>query len=318
MTSCERVSGGLLGAITGDALGVPVEFKDRAVLQEDPVKGMRGYGTHNQPSGTWSDDSSLLLCGTESLLECGYDLHDMGRRFVAWFEGGLWRPYGQVFDIGGTTSVAISNLATGEPPEECGGNNDRDNGNGSLMRILPVALFTSGRKIDEQVDLICRASCLTHAHRRCQLACAFYGLMVRALFKGVSPKTSYEYALKSITPFMDLGSFPDERPNFASLLSGNLAEKSEEEIFSSGYVVDTLTAAIWCLLKTGSFEDCLLKAVNLGGDTDTTTSVTGGLAGVCYGVNTIPIEWVEALARHEKITALCALFAEKVVAETGV
>lgn len=316
MTPGERISGGILGAVTGDALGIPVAFKDRGVLQANPVKEMRGYGTHNQPPGTWSDDSSLILCGTESLQECGYDLKDMGRRFVSWFDGGLWRPYGQVFDIGGTTSIAMSNLAAGEPPEECGGCNERDTGNGSLMRILPVALFTSGNTADVQMGLICRASRLTHAHPRCQIACAFYGLFVRALYKGVSPGTSYEYALKTIEPLFESADFSPEKIHFSGLLSGDLADKSESEISSSGYVVDTLAAAIWCLLTTGNFQDCVLKAVNLGGDTDTTASVTGGLAGVHYGMKAISEEWLHSLARYERITDLCARFAEKVATET--
>ena len=140
MTKHDRIRGGLWGAIVGDALGVPVEFQDRAILECTPVLGMRGFGSHNQPPGTWSDDSSMTLCTIESLLETGFDTDDMGRRFVDWYNAERWTPWGKVFDIGMTTRSALLAVARGTKADLAGGITESSNGNGSLMRILPVAL----------------------------------------------------------------------------------------------------------------------------------------------------------------------------------
>jgi len=131
--------GGLWGAVVGDALGVPVEFRSREELRQDPVQDMRGYGTYNQPAGTWSDDSSLLLCTAESLLD-GFDTRHLASLFVRWLHQAHWTPWEEVFDVGGTTHRAINNLSKGAEPEEAGLTDENSNGNGSLMRILPIAL----------------------------------------------------------------------------------------------------------------------------------------------------------------------------------
>src|SRR3974390_2546793 len=136
----ERVLGGLWGAVIGDALGVPVEFEERSEVRSHPVVGMRGHGTHDQPAGTWSDDSSLLLCTADSLLRYEFDTEDVGRRFVAWYQKGLWTPWKKVFDVGVATSQALARIANGMRGGVAGGGGEYGNGNGSLMRILPVAL----------------------------------------------------------------------------------------------------------------------------------------------------------------------------------
>src|SRR3954447_14292632 len=128
ITREQRVLGALWGALSGDALGVPVEFLSRETVQKNPVREMRGFGTHNQPPGTWSDDSSLLLCTAESLVEChGLDPADLGRRFVRWEREGYWTPYGKIFDIGIATSHALARLAAGTPPEKAGGADEYSN-----------------------------------------------------------------------------------------------------------------------------------------------------------------------------------------------
>jgi ADP-ribosylglycohydrolase len=140
----ERLSGALWGAVTGDALGVPVEFQSRATLTANPVTGMRAFGTHCQPAGTWSDDSSLLLCTVDSLAACGgFDPVDLAARFVRWGQNGYCTPHGGIFDIGVATSDAIANLREGVWPEEAGRDDEYSNGNCSLMRILPVGLWGS-------------------------------------------------------------------------------------------------------------------------------------------------------------------------------
>jgi ADP-ribosylglycohydrolase len=307
----ERILGGLWGSLVGDALGVPVEFKDRATVQADPVKDMRGFGSHKQPAGTWSDDSSLLLCSTDSLLRHDFDTQDMGMRFVRWYQEELWTPLGKVFDVGVATSRAITRIAGGMRAELAGGDDQFSNGNGSLMRIIPVALRFAGQPTKQLLDRIHRASAITHRHPRSEMACGLFALVVRQLLEGKAPANAFEDGLSAFRAFYE----PDpwwgaEFDYFQLLLAGDLARRSESEIDSGGYVIHTLAASLWSLLTTSSFKECVLKAVNLGSDTDTTGCVAGGLAGTYYGLSTIPREWLDALARRDEVESLFDRFAE--------
>ena len=314
----ERMLGALWGALAGDALGVPVEFMSRATVRQNPVCGMRGFGTHRQPAGTWSDDSSLLLCAAESLVERdGFDSADLAQRFIAWERVGVWTPYGEVFDIGIATAQAIGRLRSGVAPESAGGADDYSNGNGSLMRILPMALWYHERPAAELAALVQRASSLTHRHPRAQMACVFYCLIVQALLGGAAPNAAYDVARKAFAVLYETPPFVQERDRFQALEKGRLRFFADEEIESSGYVMHTLTASIWCLLTSFSFEDAVLKAVNLGGDTDTTGTVTGGLAGTHFGLSAMPSNWRTTLARHEEITELFTRLVEAIPAADG-
>lgn len=162
--------GSLEGLAIGDALGVPVEFQDGSTSGAIPVTTMTGFGTHSQPPGTWSDATSMALCTAESLLN-GFDPDDMGRLFVRWLDEGYWTPYGRAFDVGVATSNAIPRLRRGVPATKSGGIGERDNGNGSLMRIMPVAVFAN-RSEEEMLDALHRASAITHVHPRSMMACA--------------------------------------------------------------------------------------------------------------------------------------------------
>lgn len=311
ITHSERILGALWGALVGDALGVPVEFRRRREVQANPVTGMRAYGTHGQPAGTWSDDSSLLLCAADSLVtKRQFDSKDLGERFVEWMNLGLWTPHGMVFDIGIATSRAISRICSGTPPEIAGGNDEYDNGNGSLMRILPFVLWSHAVPDAEFSDIIHRASALTHRHPRSQMACALYGLVIRELLKGATPDAALNGALDLFARLYEHTPFVAERLHFQLLESRRLASVPENEIGSSGYVMHTLTASLWCLLTSRSFEETVLKAVNLGDDTDTTGTVAGGLAGVFYGASAIPKEWLATLARQDDVATLFAKFVE--------
>lgn len=307
----ERVLGGLWGSLVGDALGVPVEFKNRATVRADPVTDMRGYGTHNQHPGTWSDDSSLLLCSVDSLVHQEFDTQDMGRRFVLWCQEELWTPHGKVFDIGSATAHALNYIAGGMRAEMAGGLDERSNGNGSLMRIIPVSLRFTDSPTKQLLDRVHRASAITHRHPRSQMACGFFTLIVCELLSDNDPSEALAKASGVFRSFYE----PDpwwsvELDYFQLLLAGDLARRPESEIDSGGYVLHTLVAALWCLLTTKSFEECVLKAVNLGGDTDTTGCVAGGMAGVHYGFNAIPEKWIHALARRGDVEALFNNFCE--------
>ncbi len=304
-----RLLGALWGAVTGDALGVPVEFLSREIVRRNPVTGMRGRGTHNQPAGTWSDDSSLLLCSVESLTVCGqYDPADLAKRFVRWESEGLWTPHGSLFDIGIATRRAIYRLAQRVAPEEAGGDDVNSNGNGSLMRILPIGLWFSSANPEELALYAQRASSLTHRHPRSQMACAFYCWLVVELLYGASPKDAVDATVAKFRQRYNDPPYAAERMHFGILEGGKLAEQSEDDIASSGYVIHTLVASVWCLLTSHSFEETVLKAVNLGEDTYTTGTVAGGLAGACYGVGSIPPEWRATLARNAELALLFAQF----------
>ncbi|MEI8288244.1 MAG: ADP-ribosylglycohydrolase family protein [Verrucomicrobiota bacterium] len=305
----DRVLGGLWGAVVGDALGVPVEFRSRALIQNDPVTDLREFGTYNQPKGTWSDDSSLLLCTADSLLRHSFYTTDMGQRFVQWMEGKLWTPWGKVFDIGGATRTALCKIRQGTPAEQAGGVDEPSNGNGSLMRILPIALRFANEPPERLLELAHRASAITHRHPRSQLACGFYCLLVARLLKGDAPAAAHAAIIQSAGALYHQHKFATELRHFEKVFSLKLAALAESEIYSSGYVVDTLTASVWCLLTSKDYRETVLKAVNLGGDTDTTGIVAGGLAGVYYGLSDVPEHWREELARAKDLSNLFEQFA---------
>lgn len=307
MNSSQRFLGGLYGSLVGDALGVPVEFSSREARKQDPVTGMRAHGVHGQPSGTWSDDGSLLLCAMESLVEKGFDPEDMGTRFLQWFDFGHWGAHGLVFDIGNATSCALNRISLGTPALEAGGDSESDNGNGSLMRILPVVLASLHTTEDIFVARLEEASAITHRHARSKMACVFFGLMVRALHDGLRRE---EALLQTRACFAGIYERSSEFTHFSDLLHADLGLRSENGIRSGGYVMETLTASLWCLLTTSSFAECVLKAVNLGSDTDTTGCVAGGLAGVAYGLDAIPPEWRAALPRQDDLRSLFQNFTQ--------
>jgi ADP-ribosyl-[dinitrogen reductase] hydrolase len=303
-SSSEMAAAGLIGLAVGDALGVPVEFSDRARLQENPVTGMRAFGVHHQPAGTWSDDSSLTFCLGESLAEKGIDYQDQGRKFVAWWFESHWTPHGRVFDVGNTTRYAIIRLQNGIPPLDAGPVDESSCGNGSLMRILPLAVFLANATPQERLLRTCEASRLTHGHPRCKFACAFYVEVAAALVRGESLEQGIAQAIALLQPIIQK-QYPNEIVTFAKIFSPTLASLPESEISGSGYVIHCLEASLWCALRAQSYADGVLAAVNLGQDTDTTGAVTGGLLGLRFGLAGIPSEWQVQLARRTDILALC-------------
>jgi ADP-ribosyl-[dinitrogen reductase] hydrolase len=304
----DRILGGLWGAVVGDTLGVPVESESREERKKDPVTDMREYGAHYQPRGTWSDDSSLMLCTVEGLID-GFNTSRIGRIFSRWLHEGYWTPWGRTFGVGRTTQTSIARMAEGSFPEKAGGIDESDNGNGSLMRILPIGLYFAGFRPSELIEYAHKTSSLTHRHPRSGIACGFYCLMAASLLRGNKPDSAYREAIRdALQSYDDRQPYVDEFPHFARLLSGWIGGLEENQVESDGYVVHTLEASVWCLLTTRTFREAALKAVNLGGDADTTGAVTGGLAGICYGMDAIPGEWIDVIARKEDMEALFGRF----------
>ncbi len=331
MESKEAIKAGIFGVVVGDALGVPVEFTSRAERKADPVMDMREYGTHSQPKGTWSDDSSMMLATLDSIIENGGIRYDnIMEKFRNWRLNGDYTPHGRVFDIGITCSRAIARYRPGTDPLSCGECGERDNGNGSLMRIMPVSLYSClddefwhDAMFEEAVEDAHNASKLTHGHPRSQIGCMIHTAICHELIyrEGKSVLEAVQNAVSRTLDFYDKASeiYPWFNGAFSTEIKmdsyGRLSDLSvfmgllDFEIKSSGYIVHTLEAAVWCLLNSDSFSDCVLKAVNLGDDTDTVGAVAGGLAGLAYGYENIPKDWLDVIVSKDWIEKLCDDFA---------
>lgn len=311
MLTTTKTLSGLMGLCIGDAIGVPVEFTSRAERIKSPVTSMQGYGTWDMPPGTWSDDSSLTFCLAECLCN-GFSLNAIANSFWRWYHEAYWTAHGEVFDIGNTTFLAIANLKQGIPPLEAGGKTENSNGNGSLMRILPMAYCHKSLTFPELISRVHQVSCITHAHMRSQIACGIYISIAVCLLQGLEPQAAYLQGLENIRQIYYTSEYTSEMPHFSRVFSSEIDKLPLEDIRSSGYVIDTLEASVWCLLNSSDYAEAVLKAVNLGGDTDTTAAVTGGLAGIYYGVENIPSEWISQIARKQDIINLAERLAAAV------
>ncbi|HMQ62265.1 MAG TPA: ADP-ribosylglycohydrolase family protein [Flavilitoribacter sp.] len=306
-----QAPGALLGVAAGDAVGVPFEFRTRLELSRYPAAGMSGFGSHMQLPGTWSDDSSLTFCLAESLLN-GYDLRDMAGRFVQWKNDAYWAARNEVFDIGITTSHAIKRLenilktgGTDELQKLKNQGTETENGNGALMRILPMLWYIKGKDAVEQFELVREVSALTHRHIRSAMACMIYLKMAEFLLTGRDKAACYSDTREAVLELWKQPAFGlAEQMHFNRIIQNDISLLDKDQIKSGGYVLDSLEAAFWCFLRQDNFEKTVLTAVNLGFDTDTTAAIAGGMAGIYYGKEGIPADWLSALARLEDITAL--------------
>ena len=310
----EKIYGGILGLTVADALGVPVEFQSREFLRRNPVTDLQGYGTYNQPPGTWSDDTSLALCLLDSLT-IRLDYTDIMKKFIAWHDRGEYTPHGESFDIGFTTRAALRQFSSGTEPLQCGGRGESNISNGSLMRILPLAFYLHSvygddfTEKDEVFDIIHNVSSLTHAHKRCLIACGIYISIAGKLLVGSNIQEAIQSGIQCAKIYYENRSeYSEELAHFERIFNRDFKNQPEESIKSGGYVVDTLEAAIWCILNTESYKSCVLKAVNLGEDTDTVAAVAGGLAGMGYGLKSIPKKWMNQIVRLDYIKELCQNF----------
>lgn len=306
-----QIRAALLGLAVGDALGVPVEFQSRAARRQDPVVHMRAYGTHNQPAGTWSDDASLTFCLAEAIAD-GFTVSKLAENCCRWYYKNFWTPHGVVFDIGITTREAINRLKADNDLTLAGGTDEYSNGNGSLMRTLPLAFYQPEAPLAERFALISDVSAVTHGHVRSAIACFLYLEIARHLLAGLTPAAAYaRLCSEAPAQLYELKISAREADHFERILSGRLPDIAVTAINSGGYVMHTLEAAFWCLLHHDTFAETVLAAVNLGDDTDTTGAVVGGLAGICYGEAAIPVEWLAVLARRPDIENLAARVAAR-------
>lgn len=301
----------LIGLAVGDAIGVPAEFKSRRYLIEHPIKDMVGYGTYNLPPGTFSDDTSLAMCLAEMLAD-EYNIEKLAQYFLKWYEEAFWSARGEVFDVGNTTEKVILKLKQGEPAILAGNDDEYSNGNGSLMRILPLLFFIHNKPANERFKYTAEVSHVTHRHIRSVIACFYYLEFARYIMQGKNKNEIYTLLQQEIPAFLHQNNVPDtEITHYERLLKEDITLLHEEKIRSSGYVVDTLEASIWSFMTTENYKDAVLKAVALGDDTDTIGSVTGGLAGLYYGIESIPAHWIAQLARKDEILIVAQALSKK-------
>ena len=308
---------GMMGVVVGDALGMPVQFVDRVELKNNPVETMEGYGTYNMPPGTWSDDSSMALATLDSIREKGdIDYTDIMERFVRWNFYGEYTPVGKAFDQGHTCMEAICNFVRDKNYKICGKTGEWANGNGALMRIMPACLYaykkvaTKEWELKQALECVHQMSALTHNHLRSKMACGIYYFMISNIIEnsGTLPERlqngvddAVRFYHEDIVNYVELAYYT------RLFHLDEFAKCSEDTIKSSGYVVDSLEAAIWSLITTKSLEEALLKAVNLGDDTDTVGAIAGGLAALFYGYESVPEMWRKQIIKAEEIMALCEI-----------
>lgn len=292
----EILQSGIYGLAIGDALGVPVEFMKRKELKWRPVYKMMEFGTHLQEKGTWSDDTALSIATLNALSKEPYSIKNVAQNFIKWYQDGEFAINQKVFDVGLTTSISIIRLTAGANPVKTGGNSEYTNGNGSLMRMLPVAFFLKDESnLERRKQIIYDISSITHAHMRSKIACHIYVELAICLIHQQSIKEAYESTMKNLRYYYEKVLNESEIVHFQRVFSGELLNLKKREIESTGYVVHSLEACIWCVLHTRSYRAAVLTAVNLGGDTDTIASLTGGLAGILYGKHKIPKKWIKNL-----------------------
>ena len=306
---------GIMGVITGDALGLPVQFQCRIERDADPLEDMIGYGTFHLPEGSWSDDGSMTMATLASIIIhndiCSADIME---RFVDWYVDGDYTPFGNAFDQGCTCTTAIYRYRKEKDIHTCGLTGEYANGNGALMRILPVCIFAHEKvkcgewPEEKAISMIHEVSALTHNHPRSKMACGIYYFLVKAVLDYAGGlKERLQEGMKMAETFYraDIDNL-EQLKYYEELFDLDQFQKRERKhISSSVYVVDTLEAVLWCLLNTEDFREAMLKAANLGDDTDTVAAIAGGIAGLHYGYEGIPTEWLQKIQRREWVEAVC-------------
>ena len=298
----DRFRGCLLGLAVGDALGAPVEFSKRYTYE---LRGMEAGGPFNLKAGQWTDDTSMALCLASSLLRGSFDAKGQMDQYVSWYKHGHWSSTGKCFDIGATTTAALEAYIKTGDAERSG---QPGEGNGALMRLAPAILWAYPD--ESMVITAARLSTgYTHASAVCRDASVVLATVIYRALRGDLP----DYALLiPLEVVLDLRTV-----QIRNIAEGSFARKDEGEIRSTGWAVHTLEAALWAVHGAENFKEALLRAVNLGGDTDTIGAVTGQIAGALWGESGIPPEWLEVLTMKKEIADIAMRFVERVPEQGG-
>lgn len=300
---------GVIGLIVGDAMGVPLEFYKREILMQNPTTEMKGYGSHDVPKGSWSDDSSMTLATIDAIIKDGcINYNTIATNFLEWMKNAKYTPTDRVFDIGRTCLRGIAKFESKqEVAEKCGGTSEMDNGNGSMMRILPLIYYCYSKNMNEKeiYDIVKNVSSITHRHEISIMGCFIYVMYGIELLNNRNLVQAY----KKIKKIKYNTYFSEETINrYERILKKNIDKYSLDEIKSTGFIIDTLEATLWVLLNTNSYNQSIIGAINLGNDTDTVGACVGGLAGIYYEFENINRTWQSDLLKYDYIVDLCNKF----------
>lgn len=301
----------IIGHAIGDAMGVPTEFCIREKLLQHPVKEMISSDKVGQPAGSWSDDTSMEICTIESFIEHGkFDYSDIMHKWIEWINEGKYTANGDTFDVGRTCLSAIRQFTNGIEPIECGLKDEMSNGNGSLMRILPIALYSYIKKLSDEeiIKLTNEVSSLTHGHNISKLGCYIYVRFVIALLQGKSKEDAYTFIQRLDYSMYDEYSIK----KYDRILNANIKDFTIDEISSKGYIVDTLECSLWILMNAKNYKEVIISSTNIGNDTDTIGAIAGSMAGIVYGINSIPKSWLNKLLRKDYLIDLALKFEKKI------
>ena len=303
--------GAIIGHAVGDAMGFPTEFSKREELLQSPVIEMIDSPDVGQPTGSWSDDTAMEIATIDSFIQKKYfDYKDIMDKWVKWISKSEYTPTGVAFDIGRTCLKAIKKYCNGTAPLECGSTSMNENGNGSLMRILPVALYAYSKKLDDTSihKLTNEASSLTHAHEVSRLGCYIYVQFIICLLKGNTKHEAYKHIQD-----LDYRSFSiDSINHYARILNNQIEFQILDNIKSTGYIVDTLESAMWIFMNAQHYKEAIIASTNIGGDTDTIGAIVGSMAGIYYGFEDIPSSWLDKLQRKDYLMELVDRFEKSV------
>jgi len=293
MELVDRYQGCLLGLACGDAVGTTLEFKPRGSFE--PITDMVGGGPFNLEPGQWTDDTSMALCLAESLIEKkGFDPLEQMERYVRWYRTGYLSSTGVCFDIGGTTASALRRFEKTRDPFS-GPTDSNSAGNGSLMRLAPVPLFFFPDR-DAMILYAGESSRTTHGAQECIDACRLFASILYNALSGMDKERVLLDHDESII----------ESPAIREILRGSYKGKTEDQIKGTGYVVESLEAALWCFHAMETFKDAVLKSANLGDDADTTAAICGQVAGAYYGIQGMPSSWKERIVMRFAIEKLAS------------
>ena len=309
------VKDSLYGFVIGDAMGVPIEFKTREELMMNKVTTMLGYGTYNVPEGTWSDDTSMTLATMDSMIKNKgkININDIADRFCNWYNNAEYTATNKVFDIGNQTVAALHEYQSSKYRIQKSGENFsyslvdvNKNGNGSLMRMLPVALYCYYNNLSykDVLNVVRDISAITHPHERSVMGCYIYVRYVMFLLDGKDKVEAY-----NMVRSLDYSMFSkDSNEVYARILQEDISKINIDDIKSSGYVVHTLEAVMWGVLNCDNYNDSIITAINLGDDTDTVGAITGSISGILYGYDTMNKEWVSTLKNRKYLDNIIRKF----------
>lgn len=303
--------GAIIGHAVGDAMGFPIEFSKREELLKNPVLEMIDSPDLGLPAGSWSDDTAMEIATIDSFIhkKC-FDYKDIMDRWVKWISESEYTSTGVTFDIGRTCLKAIKKYCNGSAPLQCGSTSVNENGNGSLMRILPVALYAYSKKLDDTSihKLTNEVSSLTHAHEVSRLGCYIYVQFIICLLKGNTKQEAYKHIQN-----LDYRSFTIDSINqYTRILNEQIEFQILENIKSTGYIVDTLESAMWIFMNAQHYKEAIIASTNIGGDTDTIGAIVGSMAGIYYGFDSIPSNWLDKLQRKDYLMDLMDRFEKSV------